>query len=74
MKRTGRFVAPVAIAACCAAVGGMLLMKTVFAAGDLTSDRFNMGLAPDAKKGYDLLLHEPMASPMLKVANIASMH
>lgn len=70
MKRMGRYAEPVVIAGCCAAVGGMLLMKTVFAAGDLTSDRFNMGLAPDAKKGYELLLNAPMASPVLKEADI----
>ncbi|MBI1783535.1 cytochrome c [Candidatus Sumerlaeota bacterium] len=29
-----------------------------------------MGLTPDPKKGYELILHEPMAAPIMKVADV----
>ncbi len=30
----------------------------------------NMGLTPDPKKGYDLILHEPMSAPIMKISDL----
>ena len=42
----------------------------IVAAGDATSTDVFLGLTPDAAKGLDILLHEPMAAQIMKVADL----